>query len=168
MPDWDSILRDDGPAVWRSARRLAGNDADADECFQEAFVGALEFSRRNSVNHWRALLTRLATARAIDRLRRRMRLRCREESADWERISNSAPLPSEIAETAELSERLRIALAELPAKQAEIFCLACLDQWSHREIADRLGISVDSVGVTVHRARQKLQQLLAAPNEVRQ
>jgi DNA-directed RNA polymerase specialized sigma24 family protein len=31
-----------------------------------------------------------------------------------------------------------------------------------------LGISVDSVGVTVHRARQKLQQLLAAPNEVRQ
>jgi RNA polymerase sigma-70 factor (ECF subfamily) len=168
MPDWDSILKDDGPAVWRSARRLLGNDADADECFQEAFLGALEFSRRSSVIHWRALLTRLATARAIDRLRQRTRQGNREEPADWEQLRQSAPLPPEQAETAELSERLRIALTELPPRQAEIFCLACLDRWSHQEIAARLGISVDSVGVGVYRARQKLQQLLAASNEVRQ
>jgi RNA polymerase sigma-70 factor, ECF subfamily len=47
------------------------NRADAEECFQEAALAALEFSRRKDVQHWRALLVRLATARAVDRLRRR-------------------------------------------------------------------------------------------------
>jgi DNA-directed RNA polymerase specialized sigma24 family protein len=38
MPDWDEILSPDGPAVWRTAYRIVGNRADADECFQEAFL----------------------------------------------------------------------------------------------------------------------------------
>ena len=166
MTDWESILRAEGPAVWRSARRLVGNDADADECFQEAFIGALEFSHKNSVKNWRALLTRLAIARAIDHLRRKGRRDSREETADWEKIGRVGALPGEQAEMAELSQLLRNALAEIPPQQAEVFCLACLDGWSHAEIAAHLAISVDSVGVTVYRARQKLQSLLASINEV--
>ena len=41
MPDWDEILTRDGPAVWRTAYRIVGNRADADECVQEAFLSAL-------------------------------------------------------------------------------------------------------------------------------
>jgi len=67
MPDWDEILTRDGPAVWRTAYRIVGNRADADECVQEAFLHALEISRRKPVQHWCALLQRLAAARAVDR-----------------------------------------------------------------------------------------------------
>ena len=42
MPDWNEILARDGPAVWRTAYRLVGNRADADECFQDVFLAALQ------------------------------------------------------------------------------------------------------------------------------
>src|SRR5438445_557444 len=73
MPDWPTILSRDGPAAWRTAYRLLGHRADADECFQDACLAALEVSRRQPVRHWRALLQRLAAARAVDRLRERFR-----------------------------------------------------------------------------------------------
>jgi RNA polymerase sigma-70 factor (ECF subfamily) len=56
---------------------------------------------------------------------------------------------------------LREALARLPARQAEVFCLHCLEGWSYHDIARELGASVDSVGVLLHRARKHLRALLA-------
>src|SRR5262249_28585812 len=53
MPDWREILSRDGPAVWRTAYRLLGNRADADEGFQEAVRGAWEGSRRGEGQDWR-------------------------------------------------------------------------------------------------------------------
>jgi RNA polymerase sigma-70 factor, ECF subfamily len=166
VTDWDSIVRTEGPAVWRTARRLMGNDPDADDCFQEAFVDALKVSRRQPVKSWQALLIRLATARSIDRLRRRIRQGRRLEAMNLEQLSQTAPLPVESAESNELSQRLRIALAQLPANHAEVFCLACLDGWSHKEIAEQLAISVDYVGVLVHRAKKELREQLAWIAEV--
>ena len=85
MIDWEGILREHGPSVWRTAYRLTANRADAEECFQETFVAALEYVRQGkSVQHWRALLQRIATTRAIDRLRRRATLRNREGFLDQE------------------------------------------------------------------------------------
>jgi len=66
MNDWEGILRDHGPTVWRTLWRLLGNRADAEDCFQETFLAALQFSRAQSVLHWSALLARLATARTVD------------------------------------------------------------------------------------------------------
>src|SRR6187549_1806687 len=84
MTDWEGIVRDHGPAVWRTAHRLLGNRADADECFQETFADAVEFTRRKiqPVREWRALLVRLSTARAVDRLRQRVRRTSREVCGD--------------------------------------------------------------------------------------
>ena len=48
MTDWEGIVRDEGPAVWRTAQRLLGNAADADECFQETFAAAVELVRRKT------------------------------------------------------------------------------------------------------------------------
>ncbi len=142
MPDWPELIERDGKAVWRTAYRLLGNRADADECFQEAFLAALKVSRREAVQDWRALLRRLAALRAVDRLRRRYRHRAGPQVADWDALPGPARLPSEVAEDAELSERLRAALACLPPKQAEVFCLHHLEEWSYREIAGHLAISV--------------------------
>jgi RNA polymerase sigma factor (sigma-70 family) len=167
MPDWQEILGRDGGAVWQTAYRILGNRADADECFQEAFLAALEFSRRNEVQQWRALLLRLVAARAVDRLRLRRRRAAHQQAADWEGLPDHAPTPPQTAEDAELSERLRTALGRIPSKQAEAFCLHCLEGWSYQEVAGQLAVSIDSVGVLLHRARKRLRQLLGVSLGVR-
>jgi RNA polymerase sigma-70 factor (ECF subfamily) len=165
MPDWQEIIDRDGAAVWRTAYRLLGNRADADECFQEALLAALEISRREPVQHWRALLQRLAAARAVDRLRHRRRQGVHQPVNDWDLVRDPAVPPEQIAEDAELSERLRAALARLPAKQAEVFCLQALEGWSYQEIARHMKISIDAVGVLLHRARQRLRKQLEVSAE---
>ncbi len=165
MPDWDEIVRRDGPVVWRTAYRLLNNSADADECFQEVFVAALEVSRREQVGNWRALLQRLAAARAVDRLRERYRRRSREQTADWNTLAGNQPSPSQGAEEAELAQRLRDALAQIPAQQAEVFSLHGLEGWSYQEIAEQLSLSINTVGVLLHRARKRLRELLAPDHE---
>jgi RNA polymerase sigma-70 factor (ECF subfamily) len=66
----------------------------------------------------------------------------------------------------ELSERLRTALGRIPSKQAEAFCLHCLEGWSYQEVAQQLAVSIDSVGVLLHRARKRLRQLLGVTVEI--
>ena len=46
MVNWDNIVAQHGPLVWRTAYRLVGCDADAADCYQEAFAAALLISRR--------------------------------------------------------------------------------------------------------------------------
>ena len=73
MLNWDNIVALNGPLVWRTAYRLVGCEADAADCYQEAFAAALSISRRESVRNWPALLQKLATVHALDRLRRRFK-----------------------------------------------------------------------------------------------
>jgi RNA polymerase sigma-70 factor (ECF subfamily) len=77
-------------------------------------------------------------------------------------VSSSAPEPDQAAAVRELSDQLREALAQLDARQAQVFCLACLDGLSYAEIADQLGLSVSHVGVLLNRARLGLRQRLRA------
>jgi len=163
MPDWRAIMARDGPAVWRTAYRILGHRADADDCFQEAFLDALAVSRREPVRDWQALLKRLAAARAIDRLRQRKRRDARREVADCDELGGDDESPSRRAEDAEILARLRSALATIPPKQAEAFCLHYLEGWSYREIASHLAASVDAVGVLLHRARKLLRERLGGP-----
>ena len=118
MPDWPEILEHEGRAVWQTVYRILGNRADADECFQEAFLAAWEVSRREPVQNWRALLLRLAAARAVDRLRQRRRRAAREQPANLETVAGHEISPAQSALKAELSERLRNALARLAPMQA--------------------------------------------------
>jgi RNA polymerase sigma-70 factor (ECF subfamily) len=166
MIDWDELIRREGSAVWRTAYRLLRNRDDADECFQETFLAALEISQRQPVRNWPALLQRLATSRAIDRIRKRLRRRRHEEVADIALAEANQRDPSQQAEAAELSNALRWALAHLPRRQAEVFSLAELGDWSYQQVADQLGLSVGAVGVILHRTRQKLQELLKMANRM--
>ena len=165
--DWDGIVRDHGPAVWRTAHRLLANRADADECFQETFAAAVQVVRRQTepVRQWNALLVRLATARAIDRLRQRVRRSSRESAAGDEVDAlpdrHDSARPPQRAEQAEMAQRLRTALSRLPAKQADAFCLHCLEGWSYREVGEHLDATVDHVGVLISRARAQLREQIA-------
>lgn len=164
MIDWDELVRREGPAVWRTAYRLVRNQADADECFQETFLSALEASNRQVVRSWPALLKRLAVGRAVDRVRKRFRRVRQVDAADIESVATTGPNPAQQAESAELSAALRWAIGQLPTRQAEAFCLQELEDWSYQEIADHLGLSANAVGVLLHRTRLKLQELLKMQN----
>ena len=165
MIDWPAISREHGPLVWRTACRLLASTADAADCYQETFLSALDVSRRQDVRNWPGLLQRLATARALDMLRRR---RSRPDHAsqsnevDWEQVRSNQPAPHQRAVDAELMELLRDALTKLPAKQGEVFCLRELNGLSYEEIAEETGTSVDGVGVTLHRAKAALRELLVS------
>src|SRR5579863_8381309 len=71
--DWERVVREDGPAAWRTACRLLGNRQDAEDCLQDALADLVEISRKEMVRSFRALLQRVVTARAMDQLRRRYR-----------------------------------------------------------------------------------------------
>jgi RNA polymerase sigma-70 factor (ECF subfamily) len=167
MTNWDTIVASDGPMVWRTLWRLLANRADVEECFQETFLAALKLSHRETVECWPAVLCRLATARGMDRLRKRYRRRDQwQNDSDGtggrrlaEEPSNDAS-PVEHAMVVELSERLRHALSRLSEKEAEVFYLHALCGWSHREVGQLMNMTDDAVGVTVHRSRRRLRELL--------
>src|SRR6185295_15829033 len=86
MTDWEDILKRDGPAAWKTAWRVLGNRADVDECYQETCMAAFEFSQTHDVRNWRTLLQRIANAKAVDRLRLRIRQRPREQPLPEEQM----------------------------------------------------------------------------------
>lgn len=173
MTDWDAIVADHGAAVWGYLWRLLDDRADVDDCFQETFVAALKLARREAVQSWPAVLCRLATGRAMDHLRKRYRHGGRWRSSvdqydsDHGRLAEAVSThagPEEQAVAVELAERLRAALAELPERQAELFCLSTICGWTYRELAQRMGMTESAVGVTIHRTRQRLRTLLDDDN----
>ncbi len=167
MTDWSQIVGEHGPMVWRTAYRLLGNEADAADCFQRTFVSALEVARRQTVRSWPALLTRLTTARALERLRQRRREAGRREALpEGGGADAHAADPAAAAEAGELAGRLREALADLDARQGQVFCLACLEGLSYRQIAEQVGVTVNHVGVLLNRARTNLRERLRAERPV--
>ena len=163
MTDWPQIVEQHGPLVWRTAYRLLGNEPDAADCFQRAFVAAVELASSETVRNWPALLRRLATARALDRLRQRGRDAKRfERLPETGRVDGKAIDPHRAAEANELAAHLRDALSELDATQGQVFCLASLEGLSYQEIADQVGITVNHVGVLLNRARATLRERLRA------
>ena len=163
MTDWQSIVDKYGGLVWQIAYRLVSNDADAADCFQEAFVTALEISRRQRIKSYKALLTRLVTLRAIDKLRQRTRTSGLNVTVpDLDVFYSDVPAPDQQLQLEELSERLRCALGSLPQQEAEVFCLKCLNDMSYRQIARQMEIKTNNVGVILHRAKTKLRALLEA------
>jgi RNA polymerase sigma-70 factor (ECF subfamily) len=154
---WPELVREHGPLVWSTSYRLLRCRADAADCFQATFLAALDVARREPVRSWPGLLRRLATARALEMLRRRVRERGRIEPMDPDGVAGRA----EASDAAELADALRVALTRIEPKQAEAFCLVALDGLSHREAARELGLTENHVGVLVSRARGKLRRLLS-------
>jgi RNA polymerase sigma factor (sigma-70 family) len=161
MLNWDDIVEQYGPLVWRTAYRLVGCEADASDCYQEAFAAALSVSRRESVRNWPALLQKPATVHSLDQLRRRFRNGARQGlPVDLNLVPSAIAEPSQIAEEHELIEWLRIALSELPESQAQAFSFVCIGELSYQEAATHMNVEPNHVAVLLHRARSRLRELL--------
>jgi RNA polymerase sigma-70 factor, ECF subfamily len=169
MIDWPTIVKQHSPIVWQTVYRLLGNHADASDCYQETFTSILALSRRQTINNWPAILKRIATARAIDRLRQRIRHKDKtHDLEDWTSLPAQNPDPDRQMLNLELGDQLRHALARLPAKQSQIFCLKFLEEMTYEEIAGHLEIDTNTVGVLLHRARGQLKALLTAVQDLQE
>jgi RNA polymerase sigma factor (sigma-70 family) len=161
MTDLDAIVAAHSEAVWRTAYRLLNNHEDALDCYQETFLAALRLSTGGDVRHWRTMLVRIATRRAIDRLRNRYRVaQAALNVPTREAIRVPVAPPYARAEAFEFHEQVRRALATLPPQQAEAFWLRHLEDLSPNEVADALGIDPGHVRVLVHRAAASLRTIL--------
>jgi RNA polymerase sigma factor (sigma-70 family) len=172
MPhEFDTMLTDQGDHVWRLIVRILGDDGhDAADVFQQAFVELTARQRRSSdVRNAAALLKRIATARAIDVVRRKIRDRKTTHDTDEALIAARKQYqPDARAEAGELLDDLRAALTELPEQQSAAFVLTQIEDMSHVEAAAAIGVTANHVGVLLHRARATLRESLQSHSPLRE
>src|SRR5262249_10431273 len=127
MTDWDRMVREQAPRVFGTAWRILGHAADAEDVVQEVFLQVHQLRQKEEVRSWGAFLRRLAACRALDRLRQR-RLTV---NLDGLELATGPDGPEELAMERELRDRLREALGQLPAREAEVFCLRYFEDLSY-------------------------------------
>jgi RNA polymerase sigma-70 factor (ECF subfamily) len=160
-----SLVESYGPLVWRTLCTLLRSDDGIADCFQDTFLEFLRLAKHSPVQRPAGLLMRIATRRAIDRVRKRWAERqIRRPLAGDEMADDSGP--AEVAIGQELAEALLSALATLPKQQSATFVMTQLEAMSHEEVAAAMGIRVNHVGVLLFRARVALRQKLKVTTPV--
>jgi RNA polymerase sigma-70 factor (ECF subfamily) len=145
-------------AVRRVTRAVTGDDHDADDAAQDAFLSALDrietYDRSRPFGPW---LMRIAQNAAIDLLRRRA---VRHADPLDEAVTTQGRSPLQHAETAEIRRALAGALAELPERQRVAITLFDIEGWPHADIAETLGVPEGTVRSDLFHARRRLREAL--------
>jgi len=135
--------------VFRTAYRITGNAADAEDVLQAVFLRLLRRDRSaEPLSNPESYLRRAAVNAALDVVR------ARQEQASVP-LEDSPPGPGD---QRELRDGLRRALAALSPRSAEIFALRFFEGHTNPEIARMLGMSQVHVAVLLHRTRKQLQK----------
>jgi RNA polymerase sigma-70 factor, ECF subfamily len=159
---FDKLYREHVEDVARWAARLGGAGIDVDDVVQEVFVAVHKqlpgFRGESTVRTW---LYRI-TANQVGERRRRDRWRrfLRGSDKEAERMASPALTPVEALERREAAARVYRALDAMNDRYRTLVILFELEQLSGQEIAELTGMSLDSVWVTLHRARAQLKKRL--------
>lgn len=146
-----------GPVVRYADRVLAGA-GDPQDVAQDAFVRVWERRESWSVEgSVRGLIYTIARNAALDELRRRSR---GDAAAGAASDPESPPTPEDDARGAELRRAAAAAVSDLPPQRQEVFRLAREHGLSHREIADMLDLSPQTVSNHMSLALSDLRQAL--------
>lgn len=170
----DRVFRDYAPRVYNLARRMLGNDADAEDVTQDVLLQVVRkldtFRGESAFPTW---LHRVTVNAALANRRKRASRQSRQsgESLDAALDDGHAHLPRSLkpwsvspdqpvldAEQHELIER---AIGELPNTYRDVYVLADVEGLPNAEIADMLGLSVAAVKSRLHRARLMMRDALA-------
>jgi RNA polymerase sigma-70 factor (ECF subfamily) len=152
--------------ILRAAYRITGSMADAEDVTQAVF---LRLAREGvHVSNAASYLYRAAINGSLDLLRRR-KTALTEPLEEAAGVAASAPQssPETQLSSRELGELLRLAIADLPPRGAEMFTLRYLEDLGNREIAALMGTSQAVVAVTLHQARSRLKKRLSELNRGR-
>ena len=150
----DRAFRAHHGLVFRTAYRITGNAADAEDVLQTVFLRMLNRSSSEKLQSEEGYFRRAAINAALDILR----------SRQSDRTVELIDLPGGKApnETADLRRALAQAISKLEPRSAEVFTLRFLEGFTNPQIAAMLGISQVLVAVIVHRTRRQLRKELGA------
>lgn len=137
--------------------RYVGDRATAEDLLHDAFlkiyaaIGRFEYRGRGSLRAW---MERIVVNLSLERIRERSRSRILD--LDEGRVAAEAEEPSpEETEQVPREVLLRF-VSELPDGYRTVFNLYCMEEYSHREIAQMLGINEKSSSSQLFRARSLL------------
>jgi RNA polymerase sigma-70 factor (ECF subfamily) len=161
----------EGGRMLATARRLLGNEQDAQDAVQEAFLQAHRaiagFAGAARLSTW---LHRIVVNAALMKLRSRRRkpeqplddlMPQFDEMGSWlGPVSGWERSSEELLESAECRAIVRRAIDKLPESYRQVLVLRDVEGFDTEETADMVGASVNAVKVRLHRARQALRTLL--------
>jgi RNA polymerase sigma-70 factor, ECF subfamily len=160
------------PNVFRLAYRMTGNQHDAEEVVQEAFLRAYQklsqFAARANFGTW---VYRIAANYAIDRMRQRKSEDANREPAPRPNedgievdamsfVPDTAPNPERLAQSEQLADHMRRALQQLTPAERTAFVMRHWGGSGIEEIAEALKSSSSAAKNTIFRSVQKLRRAL--------
>ena len=162
------------PALYRRARGFTGNTADAEDVSQEALLkawsrlGQFAGKQDQSVDEFRAWISRIATNSSIDLLRQRRDGRMsslderkgQTEETIGSGIACEQQDPEERCARREMGRALARAILQLPPDLRQTCLLRDVLHYSTQEVANRLGISIVAVRLRLFRAHRRLRERL--------
>jgi RNA polymerase sigma-70 factor (ECF subfamily) len=146
--------------VFRTAHRITGSTADAEDVLQTVFLRLIKGQEAYDLSqNAEAYLSRAAINASLDLLRSRARSKSVGLSeVDSEALESRFQSPEAQHADRELQTLIQQAVARLGETAGEMFVLRYYEGHDNREIAKMLGTSQVVVGVTLHRARTKLKK----------
>ena len=160
---FEILMRRNNQRVYRAARAILGNDTEAEDVMQEAYVRAFtnlnQFESRAKFSTW---LTRIAVHEALARVRKSKRLESLDSGSDSDVGVRAEPMstirnPEEQVFETQMKTLLEVSIDALPERYRTVFVLRELEEMSTAETAEALDITEEVVKTRLHRARAMLQ-----------
>lgn len=157
------------PRILRYLERMVGED-EAEDLAQEVFAKVASslkgFRGDSQLSTW---LYRVATNAALDRLRGlpkapTVQLEEAEEAIPDGNVWTGEPVPAVESQVyrGEMNDCIRSFIARLPENYRTVLLLADFEGLKNEQIADILDLTLDTVKIRLHRARQRLKVEFAA------
>jgi RNA polymerase sigma-70 factor (ECF subfamily) len=171
---FEALMRRYNRRLYRVARAVLGDDRDAEDALQDAYIAAFRamgsFRGGSALATW---LTRIVLNECYARLRRSARrdnVVAIAPTADGELPIDAADVNAEQPEQAAMRNELRALLARqvdaLPVDLRAVFVLRSVEDLSVEETAQSLGIPEATVRTRHFRARALLREALARDVDV--
>ncbi len=164
-----AIMRHNNQRLYRLARGVLRDEAEAEEVVQESYLRAFThldgFKGESTLATW---LARIVLNEALGRLRRRRPTVAIDDVAETLAagapgpLSREEPSPEQAIARHEIRRSIERAVDDLPAIFRAVFIMRAIEQMSIEETASCLGIPAETVKTRFHRANRLLRQALSA------
>lgn len=160
---FEKLVLEHERAVYNHAYRMLGNEYDAFDISQEAFLSAYsgfsKFKKNSSFSTW---IYRIVHNLCLDELRKRKSSK-KIVTLEDDYLRNTLTDGSSPGMSVEITENqliIQMAIDNLPPKMKEVIVFRDIDGLSYDEISKILKCSAGTVKSRINRARNRLKKLL--------